>query len=211
MKIDEELIKKMQKGVLRFGAASETGFKKLADFGWYINADFSIGYTTNLMEKAIEGDLEFLNNFFVPYYRTFIQKKTNRFKSKNKLRSDIIKEAIDCHNEKRYYASTMLFLSQSDGICGGYLFKGRERKQDLKKFLATSSNGSIFLLLLNSIKQKSSIDSFYPEESNVYESELNRHGVMHGYNIEYGTETNSLKAFSLFCFVNDFVNRYSDQ
>ena len=46
---------------------------------------------------------------------------------------DIIKEAIDCHNEKKYHASTILFLSQADGMCGGYLFKGGNKKKDLKK------------------------------------------------------------------------------
>ncbi|MEH6769308.1 hypothetical protein [Maribacter arcticus] len=208
MKIDEALLKKMSEGILRFGAVSEVGFKKLADFGWYVDAHISLGYTTSLMEKAMEGDVEFLNNFFIDYYQKAIKQRISSFKLKHNARLDIIKEAIDCHNEKKYYASTILFLSQADGMCGGYLFKGGNRKQELKKYLATSEYGSFFLLLLNSINQKSAIDSFYPEESGDYESDLNRHGVIHGYNTSFGTKENSLKAFSLLCFVNDFVDRY---
>tara|TARA_R110000744_G_scaffold10808_1_gene33381 strand:- start:48 stop:674 length:627 start_codon:yes stop_codon:yes gene_type:complete len=208
VKIDEALLKKMSEGILRFGAVSEVGFKKLADFGWYVDAHISLGYTTSLMEKAMEGDVEFLNNFFIDYYQKAIKQRISSFKLKHNARLDIIKEAFDCHNEKKYYASTILFLSQSDGMCGGYLFKGGNRKQELKKYLATSEYGSFFLLLLNSINQKSAIDSFYPEESGDYESDLNRHGVIHGYNTSFGTKENSLKAFSLLCFVNDFVDRY---
>jgi len=32
----------MSEGILRFGAVSEVGFKKLADFGWYVDAHISL-------------------------------------------------------------------------------------------------------------------------------------------------------------------------
>jgi hypothetical protein len=208
VKIDATLLKKMSESISKFSAVSEVGFKKLADFGWYVDADIPLGYTTNLMEKAIENNVEFLNNFFIDYYQTAINQRLSSFKVKHNKRLEIIKEAIDCHNEKKYYASTILFLSQADGMCDGYLFKGRGgRKQELKKYLATSKNGSFFLLLINSINKKSAIDSYYPEEIDDYQSDLNRHGVIHGYNTNFGTQENSLKAFSLLCFVNDFVDR----
>jgi hypothetical protein len=207
VKIDATLLKKMSESISKFSAVSEVGFKKLADFGWYVDADIPLGYTTNLMEKAMESDVAFLNNFFINYYQTAINQRISSFKLNHNKRLDIIKEAIDCHNEKKYYASTILFLSQADGMCNGYLFNGRNKKQELKKYLATSKNGSFFSLLLNSINKKSAIDSYYPEEIDDYQSDLNRHGVIHGYNTNFGTQENSLKAFSLLCFVNDFVDR----
>lgn len=204
---DKKKLKKMKEGIFRFDAVSETGFKKLADFGWYVDASLSLGYSTSLMEKAIKGDKNFLDNFFLNYYGNQISGEKRSF-IKNSERVKIINEAIDCHNDSKYHASTILFLSQADGLCGGYLFKTGSKKKDLKNYLLNSDYGSLFLMLIKSIKQKSAIDSYYPNESVNFESELNRHGVIHGASINYGTEENSLKAFSLLCFVNDFVDRH---
>ena len=41
-----------------------------------------------------------------------------------------------------------------------------------------------------------------------FDSNLNRHAVIHGLDVNFGTEKNSLKAFSLLYSVSDFENRY---
>lgn len=46
------------------------------------------------------------------------------------------------------------------------------------------------------------------EDNSNYFTNLNRHGVMHGLEVNYGTEVNSLRALSFLCFITDFYNRY---
>jgi len=206
----ENLAKKMAKSILKFNAVKEVGFKKLADFGWYIDGDIPLGYVTNLIEYAVEEKKKQLDDFFIEHYNNRIKESTKCFMSKHSNRLHIIKEAIECHNEKKFYSSTILFLSQADGICNGLLFKVGRNKQDLNKYLKSTEYGDFLTLILNSINEKSAIDSYYPEESNIYESALNRHGVIHGGITDFGTKENSLKAFSLLCFVNDFIDRHKE-
>ena len=59
------------------------------------------------------------------------------------------------------------------------------------------------------LSNESAIDVCHPDKSN-YQSQLNRHAVMHGYGTEHGDEINSLKSVSLRCFITDFVDRYNN-
>lgn len=203
----KKMLNKAVEGYSKFFGLSEIGLKRIAGFGWYIDGRITMGYTTNLMEKAVEGDSEFLDKFFVNYYRENIDNLSEILKNRQETRQKIIIEALDCHKEKKYYASTLLFLSQADGICNGQLFRTRKEKESLKKFLSKSENGNFINVLLGMITDESAIDVGYSKKEQ-FDSNLNRHAVVHGLVVNFGEEKNSLKAFSLLCFVSDFVNRY---
>ncbi|WP_143185620.1 hypothetical protein [Winogradskyella jejuensis] len=201
------MIKKAVEGYSKFLGLSEIGLKNIAGYGWYIDGGITMGYTTQLMEKAVNGDNEFLDNFFVKYYRENINSLIEILKNRQDSRQKIIVEALDCHNEQKYYASTLLFLSQADGICNGQLYRTKKEKEALKKFLSKSENGNFINILLRMITDESAIDVGYSKKES-FDSKLNRHAVVHGLDLNFGSEINSLKAFSLLCFVSDFVNRY---
>lgn len=117
-------------------------------------------------------------------------------------RSEIIKEAFSAHKKKMYYSSTILFLSQADGITESKMFI--ERKKFDKKIDSIKNPDFINVLgeesPLNVDTRKNKNPDFF--------SNLNRHAVMHGLSNNYGSEINSLKALSLLCFVSDYYNRY---
>lgn len=208
--IDPELLKQLKifgEGIKRFGEISNQGFKKLASYGWYVDADISLGYTTGLMEEAINGNQKYIDEYFSEYYRNSMDEKKGLISRKSDSRSKIIEEAFFCHQNKMYYASTTLFLSQADGICSGLLFRTRKNKEALKQYISNNKGGSFFSIIMTAIENTNAIDSLYAE-INLYESQLNRHGVMHGWDTDFGNELNSLKAFSLLAFVSDFIDRY---
>ena len=201
------MLKKAVEGYGKFLGLSEIGLKSISGYGWYIDGGITMGYTTQLMEKAIKGETEFLDDFFIKYYRENIENLTEKLINRQDTRQRIIKEGLDCHNEKKYHASTILFLSQADGICNGQLFRTKKEKDSLKKYLSKSKNGNFINILLGMITDESAIDVGYSKKEK-FDSNLNRHAVVHGLDVNFGTEINSLKAFSLLCFVSDFVNRY---
>jgi hypothetical protein len=205
--IDPDLIKSALDGIRRYNSISSIGFEKLANFGWYIDAEFTLGESTGMMEKALNENKRSIDEYFVKYYNSTIKRKAERISKKHVDRAPIIIEALECHVSKKYFASTSLFLSQADGICNGLLFRIRKDKEALKEYISENNQNSFFLELMSSIENKNTIDSMY-SENNKSEAQLNRHGVMHGWDTDFGTQTNSLKAFSLMCFVSDFVNRY---
>ena len=204
----ERLLERAAKGFSEFLVLSDVGLVKLAEYGWYINSSISLGKTTGLMKKAIEGERDFLDDFLSHYYRKEIEDLSEVIHNGQDARSRITFEAITCHKEKKYFASTILFLSQADGLCNGELFKVRNDKKALKKYIAKSQYGSFFKILFGMITKENAVDAGYSKMSN-FESTLNRHAVMHGKDVQYGTELNSLKAFSLFSFVDGFIDRYN--
>ena len=75
------------------------------------------------------------------------------------------------------------------------------------QYISNNKGGSFFSIIMTAIENTNAIDSLYAE-INLYESQLNRHGVMHGWDTDFGNELNRLKAFSLLAFVSDFIDRY---
>lgn len=53
---------------------------------------------------------------------------------------------------------------------------------------------------------ESAIDATY-SNGTKYPSKLNRHSVFHGLDLNYETEINSFKAFSLLTFIGEFFNK----
>ena len=102
-----------------------------------------------------------------------------------------------------YFASTALFLTIADGLCNGYLFKTKQNKLNLKQELSKTHCLEEFLSLITEV---SAIDIAHAKKIN-FPSTLNRHGVLHGLDFDYGTKTNSLKALSLLAFIGDFFTK----
>ena len=205
----EKLTKKAAEGINKFLELSESGLRSIAEYGWYINELQTMGSSTFLMEKAINGDVEFLDKYFSDYYKENLERLTKIIINNQESRSGIITEAIACHEEKKYYASTILFLSLADGICNGLLFTTKRNKESLRKYLAKNDNGSLITILLGMITNESTIDEGYSKKEKN-EKKLNRHSVVHGLEIHFGTEINSLKAFSLLSYVSGFINRFKE-
>jgi hypothetical protein len=92
-------------------------------------------------------------------------------------------------------------LSTADGIFNGELFRVKngvmntlKKQLDKKRYL--KEFGDLLLKM-------SPIDSGY-SKAEEFNSSLNRHKVMHGKDVNYGTKINSLKALSLLAFICDF-------
>ena len=66
------------------------------------------------------------------------------------------------------------------------------------------SNFIFFGNILDVILRVNKIDEYFSTELRG-STELNRHAVLHGYDTNFGTELNSLKAYSLLLFIVDFL------
>ncbi len=175
----------------------------LANHGWYLSADIdgqSYFKILSLIQNSKVGEA---TSILSKYYSKNLNKLKNNLTKKHPDRQSIFTEAFKAHKDKKYFSSTILFLSQADGICEGNMFR---RKKIFKEFIAKTKSPDMVEFILG---QESAIDvdTRKADKSNYF-SDLNRHGVMHGIHIDFGKEINSLKAISLLCFISDFVNRY---
>ena len=161
--------------------------------GWYIYDGSSIEEVLMILKlfnqhKADEAEEKIINIF-----ENNIQDIESDLVRFNGDSSHIISEAIQCHNKELYYASTILFLSITDGLADGKLFKRsffqKIRKRNPKHFL------------LDIFNEKNPVNKSYtPNKSS--NTELMRNGIMHGNSLNYGNKINSLKALSLLHFIS---------
>lgn len=117
-------------------------------------------------------------------------------------RSHILKAAFDLHKQKNYIASIPLFYAQADGICcehfKSFLFAGNRVGESLE-CLKPDSMLEVFLMPYK-LKNHHNAGISCKKSAQIAP---NRNGILHGHrkHLNYGTEVNSLKAYSLLCFV----------
>lgn len=125
-------------------------------------------------------------------------------------RAHILEAAIKLHDEKNYIASVPLFISQADGIfceeIKTFLFAGDKPKDVLEGMLETGDlqNGFFEDILLGPYMVKTQFSEGIRKSSgNDKKKAPNRSGILHGHrkHLDYASELNSLKSFSLLAFV----------
>ena len=176
-------------------------FQLLSEHGWYVSSEIKLLDILDIFKSFENDTFKEKEPKIIDFYRVNLTKLESKLLIKHVNRQAIIKEAFLAHKQKLYHSSTILFLSQADGLCDGKIFSGKNKNEYFE-----SKNSSYFInpTLLN----KTAIN----EDSRIYISnyfsDLNRHKVMHGLKSNYGNEINSLKAISFFCFVSDWFDRY---
>ena len=147
-----------------------------------------------------------LEEYFEERLPTIQKDLTTRFPQ----RKAILEEAFQHHCEGKYFGAILLFLSQSEGI-GKDIFGAspisREPKnlQTLKDWVDQRVDRTD---LFDEFWQ--SILRVLPMTENTkrlgaYKDPLNRHLVLHGDDLTYGTKRNSLKAIAWIQYVASFA------
>ena len=204
-------IKKLSEALKKLDKNLNRGLTLLAQYGWYINQNIKLTESAELIAHSQKNKTKEIDDFFIKYYSEHFENLIKKLKIKFPERTGILDEGMKTHNQELFFASTQLFLSQADGICQGNLYKAGEKrdKKPLKQFLEKTNSLNFITSTLSPIIELSAIDVHVTRKSEFI-SELNRHAVIHGEDTEYGTRINSLKAFSLLCFVADFIDRYKN-
>lgn len=192
--------------------------KYLAERGWYV-AGSLYGNQYPMLEKAIkENRNSEVDEFLQSHVRSNINEIQRVVCEKWPNHAPIINDAFEAHTKTTYTLSVPVLLAQADGIC----------YEILEAFLFTNHAGNVnekinnlvqsdipytplarsFLGLLIEVsglrmdtKQR---DEF--EGAGVSISPLNRHGVLHGIDCDYCSESNSLRSIALLSFLSEVDN-----
>lgn len=174
---------------------------RIADYGWYIEGGM---FTDEIERVAKYRSAKRIDAFMLIFFNSNEDRIIKELIALYPIRKEIISEGITAHRNKMYFASTIIFLSQADGILEGKLFKiKKSKKEGLNKHLTSSNYSKHEVKILTKIR---GIDCFSTEVSN-YKSKLNRHAVMHGDDSSFGTEINSYKALSLLAYIAEMTPR----
>lgn len=198
---------------------SKTAMEVAANQGWFFNWQDSLKNTLKLIDDISSEQEGKIDEILEQYYEENIDWYTAMLCSKYPARKSVIEAAVNAHKNlgaDGYCLSVPVFLAQADGLFweisgiespmgkvrgGGATFGSvwiksqigdNERANDL--LIPFFQMHEIDLLKSQKARQKGLKDE------NTFNA-LNRHQVLHGEVSDYGTKTNSLKAFSLVIFI----------
>jgi hypothetical protein len=180
--------------------------------GWFFGWHDSLQGVMELVESFAATPATPVDDIMMAYYRANLQPFTDQLISQYPDRAVAIKAAVDAHTSAAdggYLLSIPVFIAQADGVLTEITgIESPRREEEIKKFRAKYIGDPEKLDLLHQfweLKDSDFMKSAKAREDAAQASgnaftALNRHQVMHGERSEYGTEINSLKAFSFLVF-----------
>lgn len=127
----------------------------------------------------------------------------------------VLHDAFDAHREGKYSLSTPVFLAQADGIWwdefSKSLFQAQGRVRTAEDYIE-EYRSDYFVAFFDIFGEQIPLWISASKRDQSF-NQLNRHLVLHGEAVDYGTEENSLKAISLLswlCWMLDWNRETAD-
>jgi hypothetical protein len=188
----------------------------LAEYGWYLDYDSDFSLPIDLAELIESERIDELDKYLIEYYRDKFAEIIEELKNRHNQRADILNQVSISFNEKLYFVMIPCVLAQIDGIANDFTNK---------KFFLKDRNNSFLPQVTAEITRISefTMESFLSPLTNqtpiiahesILESfpvNLNRHTIMHGIDVNYGDEKNSLKCISLLKYLSDILTEIDNE
>jgi hypothetical protein len=175
----------------------------LGQHGWYLDLDMPLPDIWELEKILLEGKHEKAEQALVFYFTNRLASIEETLCERFPHRRNILASAFKAHSTGEYNLSVPVFLAQADGICqemiGTKLYSKREIPARAKTIEALGSS-SYRAAFLYPLAMSMPISASEHERDETFAA-LNRHQVLHGESVDYGTEANSLRAISLLNYV----------
>jgi hypothetical protein len=157
-----------------------------------------------LKDALSEGNVAEAEAALVEYFEERIAEMEESITRKFPHRSHLISSALGAHSKKEYVLSIPVLLAQVDGICketvNKYLFMKNNKKPETAVYVASIATDTYMAALLSPLAEVLPISASNGQRPEGF-SGLNRHTVLHGESLDYGSKINSLKAISLLNYV----------
>jgi len=182
-------------------AGLEYAGRVCSQHGWFIDMGFPAAPAPQVAELYEQGNGDRADSLLIDYYRERYPSIRDALVNCYRERATLLNKGFHMHDNGEYDVSVPLLLIQADGICSSVF--GRE-------FFRVKGNG---LAARKSVEQRT-VDWIWNAAAEPFRTivpiaaprrtskSLNRHLVLHGRSLDYGTEMNSLKAISLLAFLH---------
>ena len=180
---------------------------ELAERGWHLDPQMHAA-TPKRLAHLLSGSPESADEVLIDYFRQRCDAIERELEESFPRRKHLLHSAFEAHRQGKFNLSVPVFLIQADGIWWDRFSRTlsihRDRRAIAKEAISQLGDEYVqpiakllFIDLLNN-----SIPIYKSEnQRNKAFQELNRHQVLHGEVVDYGTEKNSLKAVSLLNFL----------
>ena len=213
---DPEVIERILTGIQKYTEQFSEGTKLsifiLSQHGWFISLEMSSSPILECATSALGGEIDKVDNIMASFFRDNAGEINKALNSNFPNRSNILDNAFNAHRRGEYNLSIPVFLIQTDGICneliGIEMFGRRNNKPKTSAYVDQFEQSSFLSALLEPFRVCLPLTASKKErELLTIENYLNRHEILHGAAVNYGTELNSLKAISLINFVSTVLQK----
>lgn len=194
----------LQKSFKELPSRTKEALLLLGEHGWFLDLEMPLPALWQLRKALTDGSVEEAEEALIEYFNSRLSEIEQSIIEKYPGRKKIIEAAFNAHHREEYELSIPVLLSQIDGICKDtvkqYLFMKKNKKPRTAIYVEQVASDTYRKALLSPLSQTLPIGASEHERSEDF-NELNRHMVLHGESLDYGTKTNSLKAISLINYV----------
>lgn len=177
----------------------------LAEHGWYLDFNMLLPNLWEIKKAILGGEIDEVEEALVEYFESQLDEIENSFSAQFPHRSHIIASAFNAHRNGEYFLSIPVLLAQTDGICkevvDQYLFMKKDRKPRTAIYVEQVAADTYKAALLSPLAASTPIGASEHEREEGFNL-LNRHMVLHGESLDYGSRVNGLKAISLVNYVS---------
>jgi len=189
--------------------------------GWYFSLQFIDSLAISNLQEYMQKDPAAFESDVINIFDKQLSAIEKKLITAFPKRAHLLSNAFKHHREADYNASIVLALTQADGISKeifsvkdkngnpvavGFFDLIRTQAEIRAQKLAFAfelPENSIFSVLYNQLAKDDRNDSLVLEGNTIRLSDLNRHAIVHGESVDYGTLTNSVKAILLLDFIED--------
>ncbi len=194
----------LEKSLSELPPRTQEALLLLGAHGWYLDLEMSLPELWELKEALSEGNVAKAEEALVDYFEGRLDGIEKSITKRFPHRAHLIRPAFNAHRRREYELSIPVLLAQTDGICketvNQHLFIKQDKKPRTAIYVEQIAADSYRAVLLSPLARTLPISASEYERPEGADA-LNRHTVLHGESLDYGTETNSLKAISLINYV----------
>lgn len=178
--------------------------------GWFMLSEIPIDYFYEMEADFSKGNLYEVDNKMIEAVKAFFDDIETQLINKFPARESIIREGFENHRCGRFASSITLLLTQVDGICFElfeHLYFSLDRNTRLprtRKPIESLGLDSVQQIFLKPLMERIGINA-NDNEFGIYPDTFHRHEVLHGKDINYANEINSLKIISLLGYLGGTV------
>lgn len=186
----------------------------LGKHGWYFDLEMTMPFLWELAESLDNGNVAEVDGALMDHFRERLASIEDELSMRFPHRSGVIGAAFRAHNRAEYELSIPVFLAQIDGICfetiNAYLFRRKKNRPQTATYVDTLASNTLRFAMLYPLSQRMPIAESEHERDEYFDG-LNRHQVLHGEVLDYGTEINSLKSISLLNYVSQMLSAENEE
>lgn len=202
----------LYKGFQELPARTQEALLLLGQHGWYLDPEMSLPALWELKGALASGSVLEAEEALIKYFEDRLSAIEESISTKFPHRIHLVQSAFAAHRREEYILSIPVLLAQADGICketvDQYLFIKQNKKPRTAIYVEQLAVDTYKAALLSPLAAALPIGASEKERPEGF-AELNRHTVLHGESLDYGSRANSLKAISLVNYVAHVLPAYT--